>query len=102
MKEVSNINNKQTGPFHHGMGHKLTNRGNIMKHQISLFAITGILYYFLFPLCIDMYSASMEMGNAYIIAFIAIFNVLILSASTVPAIIAIIEIMETNNMEEKS
>jgi len=94
MKEVSNINNKQTGPFHHGMGHNITNGGNIMKHQISLFAITGILYYFLFPLCIDMYSASMEMGNGYIIAFVAIFNVLILSASTVPAIIAIIEIME--------
>lgn len=65
-----------------------------MKHQISLFAITGILYYFLFPLCIDMYSASMEMGNGYIIAFVSIFNVLILSASTIPAIIAIIEIME--------
>jgi hypothetical protein len=36
----------------------------------------------------------MEMGNGYIIAFVGIFNVLILSASTVPSIIAIIEIME--------
>jgi hypothetical protein len=36
----------------------------------------------------------MEMGNGYIIAFVAIFNVLILSASTIPAIIAITEIME--------
>ncbi len=71
-----------------------------MKHYISLFSASAVLYYFLFPLCVDMYSAAVSMNNPFTIAIVLLFIVIILTASTLPAVVAVVEIMETKPKEE--